>query len=240
MQNTPQGFGRCLRFTDRVEGRKAEAYGSMPKRPRCAMSQGCTMKSGTDSNTSPPQRMSCFLAIHTLQLQRHNSRLTGIVLRPKKTHIRIFGHKIHKHRCKLSFMAKHRYRRKFLQPMNTCQQPGYAGNIMSPRLQPVRQIFGHGFLLAGRSGPSFHQRLCSASAEKNTDPLRPQEALVSRHSCKRTPKPLKIKWYHPRRLCRIHDQGHFVLPTKVSNLLQRQNISKHIGHMTAYGAGRTG
>ena len=105
---------------------------------------------------------------------------------------------------------------------------------MGPRLQPVRQIRGHGLHSRGAPCPAEKQGACLSAAQQQPHSLGAVKSFVSRH-CHEGRSPVRKRHReYPRGLGRIHDQRRIIPPAQLRNRLHRLHAPEHIGYMVAH------
>ena len=111
------------------------------------------------------------------------------------------------------------------------QQTGHPGDVVGSRFQPVRQEIRH-FRLSGQTARSSRdQGFSSSLAEEQPGSLGTIEPLVTRHRHKGRAPVLHTHRKHPGRLGGVHNKGNLTPPAQGGNLLHRQHIAEHVGHM---------
>ena len=109
-----------------------------------------------------------------------------------------------------------------------------AGDIVRPGLEPVGQIVRHLLQKAVGTRPAGQKRLAALPAQEQSGPLRPEKALVSRHGDKGRAQLFKIHRQYPRRLGRVHDQGHAFPFAQGRDFIDGQDKAEDVGDHRAH------
>ena len=113
------------------------------------------------------------------------------------------------------------------------QQPRDARHIMGARLQPVGKLLWHVLQKGLRAGTTLQQRRSLVAAQQQSCALRAVQSLVPRHGDKCRPQLPHGHRQHPCRLGGVQHEGHVCLPAQRRNVLHRQTVAEHVGHMGA-------
>ena len=110
-------------------------------------------------------------------------------------------------------------------------QSGKTRHIHGSCLQPLRQVGRHILIDGIAAGAAPKQGFSPVPAQQQPRPLRPQQALVSRHGNEFGSQCFQRNRQASGRLSRVHDKGNPPFPAAFCHLLHRQDIAEDIGYM---------